>query len=197
MPLRGGHRGGLFYTDTKTTQKIASHATSALLTQEPAWGLRLFAALAPPGAIFGEIVERDNNNKKPEKPRHWPWAVVMWGSSPRRHMEVTGGLLRTRPFLVFQFGGQNAITSNLRLSGDDELHNKKNANAVPLASARQHPENQKEENQAGHSSERAVEGQNTALRRAKSGATKRQIPKRPLAKSTRRMNEISRKPATP
>jgi len=29
---------------------------------------------------------------------------------------------------------------------------------VPLASARQHPENQKE-NQAGHSSERAVEGQ--------------------------------------
>ena len=34
---------------------------------------------------------------------------------------------------------------------------KKNAHAVPLASARQHPENQNE-NQAGHSSERAVEG---------------------------------------
>ena len=33
----------------------------------------------------------------------------------------------------------------------------KPAHAVPLASARQHPENQKE-NQAGHSSERAVEG---------------------------------------
>ena len=31
------------------------------------------------------------------------------------------------------------------------------AHAVPLASARQHPENQKE-NQAGHSSERTVEG---------------------------------------
>ena len=38
------------------------------------------------------------------------------------------------------------------------LHNKKTAHAVPLASARQHPENQKE-NQAGHSSERTVEGQ--------------------------------------
>jgi hypothetical protein len=33
----------------------------------------------------------------------------------------------------------------------------KPAHAVPLASARQHPENQKE-NQAGHSSERTVEG---------------------------------------
>ena len=33
----------------------------------------------------------------------------------------------------------------------------KNAHAVPLASARQHPEIQKE-NQAGHSSERTVEG---------------------------------------
>ena len=40
---------------------------------------------------------------------------------------------------------------------DDALH-EKNAHAVPLASARQHPENQKE-NQAGHSPERAVEGQ--------------------------------------
>ena len=33
----------------------------------------------------------------------------------------------------------------------------KPAHAVPLASARQHPENRKE-NQTGHSSERAVEG---------------------------------------
>ena len=41
---------------------------------------------------------------------------------------------------------------------EGELHGKKNAHAVPLASARQHPENQKE-NQAGHSPERAVEGQ--------------------------------------
>ena len=41
--------------------------------------------------------------------------------------------------------------------GDPVLHNKKTAHAVPLASARQHPENQKE-NQAGHSPERTVEG---------------------------------------
>ena len=41
----------------------------------------------------------------------------------------------------------------------------KPAHAVPLASARQGPENQKE-NQAGHSSERTVEGQ-TAARTAK------------------------------
>ena len=36
------------------------------------------------------------------------------------------------------------------------------AHAVPLASARQHPENQKE-NQAGHSSERTVEGRSAAF----------------------------------
>ena len=42
---------------------------------------------------------------------------------------------------------------------EEELHNKP-AYAVPLASARQHPENQKE-NQAGHSSERTVKGQTT------------------------------------
>ena len=40
---------------------------------------------------------------------------------------------------------------------EEEFHNKP-ADAVPLASARQHPENQ-EENQAGHSPERAVEDQ--------------------------------------
>ena len=40
---------------------------------------------------------------------------------------------------------------------DDELHYLRPAHAVPLASAHQRPENQKE-NQAGHSSERAVEG---------------------------------------
>ena len=40
---------------------------------------------------------------------------------------------------------------------DDELHNKP-AHAVPLASARQHLESQKE-NRAGHSPERAMEGQ--------------------------------------
>ena len=46
---------------------------------------------------------------------------------------------------------------NQKDNHDDEFHNKP-AHAVPLASARQHLENQKED-QAGHSSERAVEGQ--------------------------------------
>ena len=41
---------------------------------------------------------------------------------------------------------------------EEELHDKKNAHAVPLASTRQRPANQKEI-QAGHSSERTVEGQ--------------------------------------
>ena len=57
---------------------------------------------------------------------------------------------------------------------DDELHNKP-AHAVPLASARQRPENQKE-NQVGHSPERAVEGQaktcqNAAARRQQGGVS--------------------------
>ena len=65
LPRRGGHGGGLFYTDTKTTQKFTSHATSAYLSQGPAWGLRLIAALAPPGDFFGEIIEK--KKKKPEK----------------------------------------------------------------------------------------------------------------------------------
>ena len=45
-------------------------------------------------------------------------------------------------------------------------YTKKNAHAVPLASARQHPENQKEnqvENQAGPSAERTMEGQPPVL----------------------------------
>ena len=48
-------------------------------------------------------------------------------------------------------------TTTAHTHNDDELHYLRFAHAVPLASARQRPENQKE-NQAGHSSERAVEG---------------------------------------
>ena len=41
--------------------------------------------------------------KKPKKSHlHWPWAVVMWRSSPRR-LGGHGGLLRTRP--VVYLGG--------------------------------------------------------------------------------------------
>jgi len=50
-----------------------------------------------------------------------------------------------------QFANKTAASSGYDYG---ELRNKKNAHVVPLASARQHPENQKE-NQAGHSTERA------------------------------------------
>ena len=41
LPLGGGHGGGLFTNNTKTTHKTASHATSAFPPpQEPALGLR-------------------------------------------------------------------------------------------------------------------------------------------------------------
>ena len=90
LPLCGGHGhgGGLFYTDTKTTQENASHATSAFLSQELAWGLRLFAALAPPGEIFGEIVEnkRKTSRKKPPPLAVGGGHVAVFG---RAALEVT------------------------------------------------------------------------------------------------------------
>ena len=128
-PLRGGHgvmaevfvpswlsrRRSFLHRHKNNAKKIASHATSAFLSQEPAWRLRRFAALAPPGGNFGEIVEKKGGGKLKKSHLHWPWAVVMWRSSPRR-LGGHGGLLRTRPvaaggfswrsfFLVFQFGG--------------------------------------------------------------------------------------------
>ena len=111
-PLRGGHGGGLcpfvvvtaevFYTSTQKQRKKSLHMRlPPFSSQEPAWGLRLFAALAPPGDFFGEIIEK--KKKKAEKSHlHWPWAVVMWRSSPRR-LGGHGGLLRTRP--VVYLGG--------------------------------------------------------------------------------------------
>ena len=102
-PLRGGHGGGLcpfvvvtaevFYTSTQKQRKKSLHMRlPPFSSQEPAWGLRLFAALAPPGEFFGEIIEK--KKKKAEKSHlHWPWAVVMWRSSPRR-LGGHGGLLR-------------------------------------------------------------------------------------------------------
>ena len=111
-PLRGGRGGGLcpfvvvtaevFYTSTQKQRKKSLHMRlPPFSSQEPAWGLRLFAALAPPGDFFGEIIEK--KKKKAEKSHlHWPWAVVMWRSSPRR-LGGHGGLLRTRP--VVYLGG--------------------------------------------------------------------------------------------
>ena len=123
LPLRGGHGRGLrrfaavmaevfapswwsrrrsFLHRHKNNAKNASHATSAFLSQEPAWGLRLFAALAPPGEIFGEIIVKEEEKTSRKSHLHWPWAVVMWRSSPRR-LGGHGGLLRTRP-VVFLGG---------------------------------------------------------------------------------------------
>ena len=99
LPLRGGHGGGLLYIDTKTTQKIASHATSAFFITGTCLG---FAPLR--GTCAARRFFRRNHRKKEEKSRggnhlHWPWAVVMWRSSPRR-LGGHGGLLRTRPVVM-------------------------------------------------------------------------------------------------
>ena len=82
-PLRGGRGGGLcpfvvvtaevFYTSTQKQRKKSLHMRlPPFSSQEPAWGLRLFAALAPPGDFFGEIIEK--KKKKAEK-RPPPLAV--------------------------------------------------------------------------------------------------------------------------
>ena len=74
-PLRGSHGGGrcpfvvvtaeVFFTPTQKQRKKRFTCDFRLfLSQEPAWGLRLFAALAPPGEIFGEILENKKKLKK-------------------------------------------------------------------------------------------------------------------------------------
>ena len=85
---------------------------------------------------------------------------------------------------------------------DDELYNNKPARAVPLASARQHPETQKE-NQAGHSSERVVGGQGgLALgsqpggRGARVGHTKRLFPSHCRKLEASRSDRTLAKPLT-
>ena len=93
LPLRGSHGRGLFCTDTKTTENVASHVTSAFLSQEPAWGLRLFAALAPPGTFFGEVVEDEKLSRKSHPPGRGRWSC---GSLRRTALEVTAVFLRTR-----------------------------------------------------------------------------------------------------
>ena len=131
-PLRGGHSRGLrrfaavmaevfapswwsrrrsFLHRHKNNAKIASNTTSAFLSQEPAWGLRLFAALAPPGDFFAEIVEKEEEKTSRKKPP--PLAVggghvAVFAAPPwrsRRSFADTAGGLSWRSFLVFQFGG--------------------------------------------------------------------------------------------
>ena len=64
LPLRGGHGGGLFYTDTKTTQKFASHATSAFFITGTCLG---FAPLR--GTCAARRFFRRNHRKKKGKKR--------------------------------------------------------------------------------------------------------------------------------
>ena len=115
-PLRGGHgHGGVLcpfavvtaevsFTPTQKQRKNRFTCDFRLFYHRNLLGvLRLFAALAPPGEIFGEIVGVEEGNKTSRKSHlHWPWAVVMWRSSPRR-LGGHGGLLRTRPVFFSWF----------------------------------------------------------------------------------------------
>ena len=131
-PLRGGRGGGLcpfvvvtaevFYTSTQKQRKKSLHMRlPPFSSQEPAWGLRLFTALAPPGDFFGEIIEKKKKKaeKKPPPLAVGGGHVAVFAAPPwrsRRSFADTAGGLSWRSFLVFQFGGENAITSNLHWS---------------------------------------------------------------------------------
>ena len=97
-PLRGGHGGGLcpfvvvtaevFYTSTQKQRKKSLHMRlPPFSSQEPAWGLRLFAALAPPGEFFGEIIEK--KRKKPKKATSTGRGRWSCGGLRRAALEVT------------------------------------------------------------------------------------------------------------
>ena len=97
-PLRGGHGGGLcpfvvvtaevFYTSTQKQRKKTLHMRlPPFSSQEPAWGLRLFAALAPPGEFFGEIIEK--KKKKAEKATSTGRGRWSCGGLRRAALEVT------------------------------------------------------------------------------------------------------------
>ena len=78
-PLRGGHGGGLcpfvvvtaevFFTPTQKQRKKSLHMRlPPFLSQEPAWGLRLFAALAPPGAFSAKSKKKSKTSRKKPPP---------------------------------------------------------------------------------------------------------------------------------
>ena len=120
-PLRGGHGGGLcpfvvvtaevFYTSTQKQRKKSLHMRlPPFSSQEPAWGLRLITALAPPGDFFGEIIEKKKKKaeKKPPPLAVGGGHVAVFAAPPwrsRRSFADTAGGLSWRSFLVFQFGG--------------------------------------------------------------------------------------------
>ena len=90
FPLRGGHGGGLLYIDTKTTQNIASHATSAFFITGTCLGFAPHRGTCATRRIF-----RRNHRKKEEKSRkshlHWPTGRGRWsrGGLRRAALEVT------------------------------------------------------------------------------------------------------------
>ena len=109
-PSCGHGRGVFLYIDTKTTQKIASHATSAFFITGTCLG---FAPLR--GTCAARRIFRRNHRKKEEERRKKPpplavggghvavFAAPPWRS--RRSFADTAGGLSWRSFLVFQFGG--------------------------------------------------------------------------------------------
>ena len=120
-PLRGGRGGGLcpfvvvtaevFYTSTQKQRKKSLHMRlPPFSSQEPAWGLRLFAALAPPGDFFGEIIEKKKKKaeKKPPPLAVGGGHVAVFAAPPwrsRRSFADTAGVFSWRSFMVVQFGG--------------------------------------------------------------------------------------------
>ena len=112
-PLRGGHGGGrcpfvvvtaeVFFTPTQKQRKKTLH----MRLPRAFFIIGTCLGFAP---LRGTCAARRNFRrnrrklyKKNEKNHlHWPWAVVMWRSSPRR-LGGHGGLLRTRP--VVYLGG--------------------------------------------------------------------------------------------
>ena len=131
-PLRGGHGRGLrrfaavvaevfapswwsrrrsFIHRHKKQRKKSPHMRlPPLSSQEPAWGLRLFTALAPPGDFFGEIIEKKKKKaeKKPPPLAVGGGHVAVFAAPPwrsRRSFADTAGGLSWRSFLGFQSGG--------------------------------------------------------------------------------------------
>ena len=110
LPLRGGHGGGLFYTDTKTTQKNASHATSAFFITGTCLGFAPLRGTCAARRNFRRN-RRKQTKKSPKKPP--PLAVggghvAVFAAPPwrsRRSFVDTAGGLSWRSFLFFQFGG--------------------------------------------------------------------------------------------
>ena len=98
-PLRGGRGGGLcpfvvvtaevfLHRHKNNAKKMLHTRLPPFLSQVPAWGLRLFAALAPSGEIFGEVVGEKNktSRKKATSTGRGRWSC---GGLRRAALEVT------------------------------------------------------------------------------------------------------------